>query len=291
MKGVWSLAALVVIALKAHALGNLVDVEIRDRDTGVLLPTYRHQGEYWIAGRPGARFSIAIHNRGEGRVLAVTAVDGVNVISGETAAWLQTGYVFDPREGYEIPGWRKSQSEVADFNFTTASDSYAARTDRPANVGVIGIALFLEQKAKVSRAAPEEEANPSSPRLNAVPMSPPSAAALPGASARQADAAAASVAQAARSQSAQNLASAAPKLESLAPKLGTGHGAREVSYVHDVPFNRASSAPNEVIRIRYDSLENLIAMGVVNQQRTPWPAPNPFPDSPDQRYVPDPPGG
>jgi hypothetical protein len=35
----------------------------------------------------------------------------------------------------------------------------------------------------------------------------------------------------------------------------------------------------------------LIAMGVVNQRTLPWPAPNPFPESPDQRYVPDPPAG
>src|ERR1700722_12869141 len=156
MKGAWLAAALVGITLKAQAVGGLADVQILDRDTGAVLPTYRHQGEYWIAGRPGARFSIVIRNRGEDRILAVTAVDGVNVISGDTSAWLQTVYVFDPREGYEIPGWRKSQSEVADFNFTTASDSYAARTDRPANVGVIGVAVFLEQRSKVAAVAPKE---------------------------------------------------------------------------------------------------------------------------------------
>lgn len=287
MKGAWLAAALVGFTLKAQAVGSLVDVQILDRDTGAVLPTYRHHGEYWIAGRPGARFSIVIHNRGDGRILAVTAVDGVNVISGDSAGWLQTGYVFDPRERYEIPGWRKSQSEVADFNFTTAADSYAARTDRPANVGVIGVAVFVEEKPKVSAATPgaaaPEEANPTRPStLSQVPVPAP---------APDVSEAAASMAQSARSAAAQNFASALPKLESIGPKLGTGHGAREVSYVHDVAFNRASSTPNEIIRIRYDSLESLIAMGVVSPRTPPWPAPNPFPDSPDRRYVPDPPGG
>src|SRR3974377_1337841 len=52
------------------------------------------------------------------RLLAVTAVDGVNVISGDTAGWQQTGYVFGPYQGYEISGWRKSDREVAAFQFT-----------------------------------------------------------------------------------------------------------------------------------------------------------------------------
>ena len=71
----------------------------------------------------------------------MTAVDGINVISGETGAWGQSGYVFGPGESYEIAGWRKSDAEIAAFNFTAAGNSYAERTGRPANVGVIGVAL------------------------------------------------------------------------------------------------------------------------------------------------------
>ncbi len=122
-------------------------MQIIDRDSGNTLPTYRSRGEYWVAGKPGTRYSILIRNHRGERILAVTAVDGVNVISGETGAWGQSGYVFGPGESYEIAGWRKSNSEVAAFNFTTAANSYAERTGRPANVGVIGVALFLERPA------------------------------------------------------------------------------------------------------------------------------------------------
>jgi hypothetical protein len=48
--------------------------------------------------------------------------------------------------------------------------------------------------------------------------------------------------------------------------------------------------PDEVIRIHYDSLDNLIAMGIVRRPRPAPPQTNPFPASPGQQYVPDPPG-
>jgi hypothetical protein len=82
-------------------------------------------------------------------------------------------------------------------------------------------------------------------------------------------------------------------MASMAPaeKLGTGHGAREASYVQNTTFDRLSSTPNEVIKIRYDSWENLVAMGVVPSRPAWHAAPNPFPDSTPPRYVPDPPAG
>jgi hypothetical protein len=48
--------------------------------------------------------------------------------------------------------------------------------------------------------------------------------------------------------------------------------------------------PNEIIRIRYDSFDNLLAMGIVKRPRPSAPTTNPFPGSQDQQYVPDPPG-
>ena len=72
-------------------------------------------------------------------------------------------------------------------------------------------------------------------------------------------------------------------------KLGTGHGQREDSHVDNIDFERQQDVPDEVMRIRYDSSENLIAMGVIARPRHTVPVPNPFPDSPLARYVPDPP--
>jgi hypothetical protein len=268
----------------AHATGRLADVQIIDRETGSVLPMYRSHGEYWVAGRPGARYSIMIQNHRGERVLAVTAVDGINVISGETGAWSQSGYVFSPGESYEIAGWRKSNAEIAAFNFTAADNSYAERTGRPANIGVIGVALFLERPARIQwldRLSSDRKSEGSGYAQNRVE------------SAGVSDSRAAPPSFIGGAPVAPKLAeiepyAAAPN-PSPAQKLGTGHGARETSYVQDTTFDRLSSTPNELIKIRYDSYENLVAMGVV-PTRPAW-RPDPFPDSSLPRYVPDPPGG
>ena len=131
---------------KAEAVrGNLADMTIIDRDTGAVLTPYRYHGAYWVAGRPGSRYAIEVRNHLGERLLAVMSVDGINVVSGATAAWNQPGYVFSPGGQYQVTGWRKSDSEIAAFTFTESPNSYAERTGRPANVGVIGIALFRER--------------------------------------------------------------------------------------------------------------------------------------------------
>ena len=264
----------------AHAAGRFADVQIIDRDTGSVLPMYRSRGEFWIAGRPGARYSIMIQNRRGERLLAVTAVDGINVISGETGAWGQSGYVFGPGQSYEIAGWRKSNAEIAAFNFTASSNSYAERTGRPANVGVIGVALFLERPVPVpSYQAFDRRSEESGYTTNRIE------GAAADSAARAAPPPSPSTAPAPVAEPGASVSNAAP-----AQKLGTGHGSRETSYVQDTTFDRQSSRPNEIIKIRYDSYENLVAMGVVPSR--PWQAvPNPFPDSTLPRYVPDPPGG
>ena len=129
----------------AHAVGGTVDVRVMDRATGETLPIYWHEGKWWVAGKPGRRYAVALTNRGGGRVLTVVSVDGVNVISGETAAPDQAGYVLSSGQVAQITGWRKDMSRVAAFEFTALPNSYAARTGRPDNVGVIGVAVFRER--------------------------------------------------------------------------------------------------------------------------------------------------
>jgi hypothetical protein len=272
MQRVWLGILLIGMALDAQALGGLAEIQIIDRDTGSVLPTYRYRGEVWVAGSPGARYSIRVESHRGQRLLAVTAVDGINVISGETGAWDQSGYVLNAGESYDITGWRKSDAEIAAFNFTSAGRSYAERTGRPANIGVIGVALFLERHPRITPFAPLDQRSEesSATRSDAARAAPPSPIA--------------------------SLQSPMPAIQPYvdrapAEKLGTGHGAREASYVQNTRFDRQSSTPNEVIKIRYDSFENLVAMGVVPARPAWRPGPNPFPDSTSPKYVPDPPGG
>ena len=257
-------AAAACVAAPALAVGSLVDVELIDRQREQPLPVYQHRGTAWVAGRPGSRYAVRMSNRSGQRVLVVLSVDGVNAVSGETAAFGQTGYVLGPYQTTEITGWRKSLTEAAAFYFTALPDSYAARTDRPDNVGVIGVAVFREREreeamrrrleADQARAAQGSGERESANELRAAPPAAPSATAKSGAPARD-------------------------------ERLGTGHGEREYAPTTQTSFERASERPAEVVRLRYDSYENLVAGGVLPRPRRPSFTPEPFP-----AFVPDPKG-
>lgn len=278
--------ALALLAtLPAHALGRLADVQLIDRDTGQVLPVYRHKGDHWVAGRSGARYAVALRNTSAGRTLNVVSVDGVNVISGETAALHQTGYVLGAWQSYQVTGWRKSDSQIAAFHFTDSPASYAERTGRPAQVGVIGVALFREKTAPPPVLLPAPHPHSHSrdhERLDAAAgeANAESAAPMTEQRAKADGASAESLADA--PMASRRMAPAAP-----ASRLGTGHGAREGDRVGHTTFERRSARPDEIIRIRYDSFDNLVAMGVIPQRTVP-PRPNPFPEPVVSRYAPDP---
>ena len=285
MKPTTWLAALAAMTASCNALavGDVAQVTIIDRSTGAVLTPHLHHGEYWVAGRPGATYAIEIHNRLDERVLAVTSVDGVNVISGATAAWNQTGYVFRPQQDYRITGWRKSDDEVAAFTFTASPNSYAARTGRPANVGVIGVAVFRERQQPQVFLPPPRNPLPTGsnqrrrrlrgcPRchLRAQQRRRASSLAAPGTFAILATPV--GFLAVARSGGITRTHLPAPL---RAPKLGTGHGEREYSHVENTEFERRQTQPDEIIRIRYDSLDNLVAMGIVARPRPPAQPPTP----------------
>ena len=245
--------AFLALGLPAPALARSdVDVEVLDRGTGEALTVYWRDGERYVAGEPGREYEIRLRNRGGGRVLAVTSVDGVNVITGRTAAPLGSGYVLDPWGLVAIDGWRKSMDQVAAFYFTALPDSYAARTGRPDNVGVIGVALFREAERPPTL---EDEAGLDRSRADA--------AAAPSA-------AAPSAAKSARAEE----------------RLGTGDGRRLDSGARYTAFERASDAPDEVIRIYYDSRRHLVAQGIIPPPR--WRVANRQPEPFPAGFVPDP---
>jgi hypothetical protein len=106
---------------------------------------YLHEGKTYVEGRKGSAFTIRLRNYSPKRLLVVTSVDGLDVISGKTANWDSQGYVIDPYKRLEIEGWRTSETECAEFIFDSKGCSYASSSGKPANVGVIGCAIFEEK--------------------------------------------------------------------------------------------------------------------------------------------------
>ncbi|HYC37970.1 MAG TPA: hypothetical protein VEC19_16190 [Usitatibacter sp.] len=249
-------------ALSAEAVGRLADLSIFDRSTGRELPVHWHEGRPYVVGKPGNEYQVVVRNRTGEDLLAVISVDGVNVVSGETAHAQQAGYVLDGRREARIAGWRKSLSETSAFYFTSLPDSYAGRTGRPNNVGVIGVAVF-QRKApppKLSMQMPHEpwlkdKAESYSESASGSAAAPPSAA---------------------------HDSASLKRIQPGSP-LGTGHGRREASQVQQVGFERRTHEPVETLAIYYDSYRNLVAQGVLQTPRA-LRSPDPFPS----RFAPDP---
>ncbi len=264
-------AALTMIATGAVQAGTVVDIEVLARPgyRSALLPSYWFQGQNYVEGRQNQEFRVRLRNKSGERVLAVLSVDGVNAISGETASLNQAGYVLAPYQTLDVDGWRKSNAQTAAFYFTHISDSYAARTGRPDNVGVIGAAVYREMRYQYEYPQyPEnDEYSYGDNRRDKSTRAAPGLAAAPAA-------------EAARSESKsydQSDAAGAP--------MGTGHGRQEYRPSVNVAFEREASV-FEVLNVRYDSRANLIAQGVIPRRGYyPPTVPQAFPQG---GFVPDP---
>jgi hypothetical protein len=272
-----AIAAALALTSWCASAGWLADVHVINRSTGQRLPIHAHGGKLYVAGQPGERYAIRVVNRSSGRILSVVSVDGINVVSGESAAPDQTGYVFSPWQSYEIAGWRKNTDEVAAFYFTALPDSYAARTGRANDVGVVGVAVFREWTPPPRR-RPEPYPHPRESARNRMDESDKAERSeAPAASAAPAD----DLAGGMRQQEQSGATAPGRQLD----KLGTGHGEREHSAVAFTDFRRRSTHPDEVITIYYDRYENLVARGII-PAAPGFAHPQPFPAAPG--FVPDP---
>ena len=319
-------AAMAAIGLAGAAIAradpdpDLVDLKVVDRETGQELRTWRHHGRLFVAGEPGARYSLRITNHTDGRVLLVMSVDGVNILTGETAKYDQRGYVLTAYGSYDVTGWRKSTTEVAAFTFAALPQSYAALTGRPGDVGIIGMAVFTERPPVQAQVQPLIQV----PRFVAPTILP----ARRDDSSRG-DSRAPVTARRAASPPVAGLAVVAPNIPAPPPlfiapverarptppappivaapsppsaesalarpqdeKLGTAHGAREWSVSNITTFERATPYPQSLRQIEYDTYDRLVASGVIPPPPYAEHRPRPFPLNPGGAgFVPDPPGG
>jgi len=250
---------------------------------GSPLRTFDHEGQRFVLGSHGQRYTLVLRNHSGRRVEAVVSVDGRDVVSGRVADFVrERGYVLAPYATLRIEGFRKSFSEVAAFRFSTPEGSYSARMGTPENVGVIGAAFFPERvrprpQPRPLAASPDTEYG----RDHASSTGESRAA---GKSAPQRSAAEA--AESSRGAAADSYASApaAPSVNNL----GTEYGESRDSQVEEVSFVRASpSKPAAVSVMRYDNARGLAARGIeLEPRRYSYREPQAFPHN---RFAPPPP--
>ena len=275
---------------------NQMLVEIRTKD-GKLLPIVNHNGERFCAALKDAEYSIRLVNDSSHRRLAVISVDGINAVNGKDAGYDGPGWVLDPWQSANILGWYRNSEEVAAFKFGAVGGSYAAQTGRgESNVGIIGVAVFEELVRLVTltttpywvrhdviydmgvlRSGTPSAASDSS-RLycgDEIRMvdGPPSGIYACCASMDSATPTAAgptvgvaSAAAAADDSAIRSVDPTTPKtstrLRRAAADLGTEYGSKTKMRTGTCDFEKASTTPVEVIKIRYASEEILRSWGV-----------------------------
>jgi len=266
----------------AHALSQQeLSVELTTA-SGASLPTYLHRGVTYVQGEYGERYQIRIQNHSGRRREVVVTVDGRDVVNGQKGKYEHRGYVLDPYTSVDIQGFRKSDTEVATFRFTTPSDSYSSRMGTRENVGVIGVAVFEERPhprprhaPTVARAMPEDDEYEDvagdyggiiqgmgdEAHIEPAPAPEPRRSARSAPSKRR------------RIRSASQRAS----------EIGTRYGEGRYSAVEEVNFVRRSSTPSLVLTLQYDSERGLRRRGVLRtrKRQSAFPA--------ERRYAPPPP--
>lgn len=114
---------------------------------------YQHDGKTFIEAKAGSEYTIEIKNNYWKRILAVSSVDGLDVLTGKTASEDGSGYVIPAYSAEKIKGFRFSDNEWALFKFgykfngKTYAQSKEDGSEK--NCGIIGIRLFYEVEPQV----------------------------------------------------------------------------------------------------------------------------------------------
>ena len=297
-------ALLVPATVCAHPYGSSADgggYSVRvENEWGRQLPTFYKNGQTYVLGGLGERYTLRVRNHSGTRVEAVVTVDGRDVISGNVGDFTdERGYLVDAYGEVEIEGFRRNFDEVAAFRFSNPSSSYSARMGTPENVGVIGVAIFPE-RPRPARPRPVPMARDAAPRSSYyTPESGPRRMSESGRGAGNLGTASPSPAapaeERARAEKSNDASSQASRSRggdgsyeyeppsSYAPStdnLGTEYGESVGSAAREVAFVRANAKrPAAVLTVRYDDHEGLAARGieVYPQRPVAQAAPAPFP--------------
>jgi hypothetical protein len=237
------------------------------------LPTYLHRGRTYLLGEVGARYRIRVHNPTDRRVEAVISVDGIDAIDGRPADYARKrGYIVPPYGTVTIDGFRVSMRDVATFRFSSVGDSYAGRTGRARNVGVVGVALFAEREVPRVYMAPPMGTTREDARDSGGARGPKSRSeASPAPSGGDSSLSGGSGGSAGSASESASKSSGAPccgERPRERPGLGTEFGERRSAPVSTTSFVRANpTRPTSIAELRYNDRDGLVALGI---RLEPW---------------------
>ena len=196
----------------------------------------------------------------EGKRLHLTRL----FMDGEEASVEKRGYILRAYGIIDIKGWRRTDDDVAAFEFTKTGQSYSAKVEKGTdNVGVIGVAVFDE---KVVR---HQWTHWTMPMFNdCINTNGPIATSGTLYRSRSSDSVMHS------NYASTNSVSKGAQSKSPDFNVGTGYGKETSMKVTKVSFVRESLTPDYMVSCRYASRDRLIKWGVISE---PAKIPNPFP--------------
>ena len=274
-----------------------IKVTIED-ENGNLLPAAVHAGTLYVGGEKDQRYKIRVRNLTAWQVCCVVSVDGRNAISGEPGSPDDEGYVVPAHGETVIDGWRRNDREVAAFRFSSPDDSYSAQRGSPENVGIIGVAVFEEDRVEARPSivtVREREYVPlpypvwprPRPWWEPIWIYEPSINISYGTHSVGSTSATFSCSV---DQGTSGIGVSSNNVTmDAAQVVGTGYGEDLHSPSHRVGFRRRS-APSEIVEIRYDEVDSLVARGIL-RDRSKRREPRAFPKGRDVQagYAPAPP--
>jgi len=145
------------LAQSSGPLPGEVTIEIVS-DSGSIFRTIPHQSfrtdgtrviKNYLQAKKGENYGIVIRNNTPGRIGAVIAVDGRNIISGKRSELKNSEimYIVNGYDSARYDGWRTSQDQVHRFYFTEPADSYSVKSFADSSaMGVIAVAIYREKE-------------------------------------------------------------------------------------------------------------------------------------------------
>lgn len=124
-------------------INGRVTFAVLDQD-GNKMDLVQHNGDLHLQATAGERYELRLRNFGNRTYEVVSAVDGLDVLNGQPGSLHHRGYVLEPGRILTISGFRRSNTEVAAFRFSSAGDADASNSEQGAahNLGVLGLAVF-----------------------------------------------------------------------------------------------------------------------------------------------------